>query len=90
MSKFPNKVQLSIRNTKLLNTYVNKFGKDKQQELKVIIRVGTGQFFVRVEELNVESPYIQWFIESSVDGVYNLLNNVKKCLSETTKYNDIM
>ena len=90
MNKFPNNCQLTIKNTKLFSTYINKFGKDNQQELKVIIRVGRGQFFVRVEELNIETPYIQWFVESSVNDVCNLLNNVKKCLSESIKYNDIM
>ena len=90
MNRLPNNCQLTIKNTKLFSTYVNKFGKDNKQELKVIIRCGTGGFFIRVEELNVESPYIQWFIESTVDDVCNLLKNVKKCLSESTDYTDIV
>jgi len=70
-----------VPNSKWITTYQTMFGENKEQELIVDFNFLDGVVYVRVEELHTQSPYIQWFTTNSVDEAFELVEDVKKCLS---------
>lgn len=82
MNTLPKNSETTIENTKWLTTYQTMFGENKEQELIIDFRLGAEeQVFVRVQELWVENPYIQWFVVENVDKAFELVEDVKNCLS---------
>lgn len=82
MNTLPKNSEITIENTKWITTYQTMFGENKEQELIIDFRLGTEeQVFVRVAELHVENPYIQWFVVENIDKAFELVEDVKICLS---------
>jgi hypothetical protein len=70
-----------IPNSQWITTYQTMFGEDRKQELIVDFNNYNGNIWVRVEELHTDSPYIQWFKVEDIDEAFNLVEEVKNCLS---------
>ena len=76
----PSNNETTIKGSKWITTYQTMFGKNNEQELIVDFRLKNKKVFVRVQEVNVSSPYTQWFMVDGVDEAFALVEEVKMCL----------
>jgi|688.fasta_scaffold2588654_1 hypothetical protein len=82
MNTLPHNTEITVENTKWITTYQTMFGENKEQELIVDFRYKSqNEVLVRVAELHVENPYTQWFSVESIDKAFELVEEVKNCLS---------
>ena len=72
---------IKIPQSTWITTYQTNFGKDNEQELIIDFNALDGVVYVRVEELHTTNPYIQWFNTDGIDEAFQLVEDVKKCLT---------
>lgn len=73
--------EYTLSGSEWITTYQTMFGENKEQELIIDFVTKNGDVYVRVQELHTTNPYIQWFCVENVDKAFELVEDVKKCLS---------